>query len=173
VRTALLLAISVSLRTAATTAQVSTPSTNPPVIVQATLTAAGSPAFHLKAVVTEQGDPGPKSEIEIFWKAPDEWRRMIKSPGDFSQTLIVSGNKVFEQDSGDYFPLWLRTVATVIVDPKPVLDAFRPGDIVLTKANGASDESGKACFPNRPKCASTGRLDCGKRWQRQATPWIS
>ncbi|HKN60567.1 MAG TPA: hypothetical protein VJW93_05300 [Candidatus Acidoferrales bacterium] len=151
----MLLAIAATLRTTATTAQVSTPSTNPPVVVQATLTAAGSPAFHLKAVVTEQGDPGPKSEVEIFWKAPNEWRRTIESPGDFSQTLIVAGDKVFEQDSGDYFPLWLRTLASVIVDPKPVLDAFRPGDIVLTKANGASDESGKSCFPDRPKLCMT------------------
>ncbi|HUJ30452.1 MAG TPA: hypothetical protein VLY23_04180 [Candidatus Acidoferrum sp.] len=109
----------------------------------------------MRAVVTEQGDPGPKSEINIFWKAPDDWRRTIESPGDFSQTLIVAGNKVFEQDSGDYFPLWLRTLATAMVDPKPVLDAFRPGDIVLTKASGASDESGKACFPDRPKLCVT------------------
>jgi hypothetical protein len=31
------------------------------------------------------------------------------------------------------------------VDPQPILDAIRPGDLVLTKANGAVNESGIKC----------------------------
>ena len=128
-----------------------------PSIVQATLTAPGDPPFHLKAIVTELGDPTSRTEVEIFWMAPDKWRRTIQSQTEFSQTLIVNGDKVFEHDSDGYFPLWSQTLVTAIVDPKPVLDVFRPGDRLFTKANGASDESGRVCFSGTSKMCVTGR----------------
>ena len=81
----------------------------------------------------------------MYWLAPNIWQRSIDSP-HFSQTLIQNGEKVFEHDSDSYFPLDLRTLATALVDPLPVLDAVRPGDAVRTKANGASDESGVVCY---------------------------
>jgi outer membrane lipoprotein-sorting protein len=77
--------------------------TNVPSIVQATLVAPGSTPFHLKATITERGDPTYAARVEIFWLAPDKWRRTIQSQ-EFSQTLIVNGDKVFEQDSDDSFP---------------------------------------------------------------------
>lgn len=117
-----------------------------PALVQPTLTAPGSLPFHLKALITERGDPASKTEVEIFWVAPDKWRRTIQSQTEFSQTLIVNGDKVFEQDSDDYFPLGFQTLATAMVDPKPVLDAVRPGDRLETKANGGANESGTVCL---------------------------
>jgi hypothetical protein len=93
------------------------------------------------------------AQVEMYWVASDKWRRTIESRG-FSQTLIVNGNKVFEQDSDSYFPLGLETLVTAMVDPKPLLDAYRPGDTLLTKANGASDESGLICYdPGHKLCA--------------------
>ncbi|MFZ3339747.1 MAG: energy transducer TonB [Terriglobales bacterium] len=124
----------------------STPAPLTPTIVQATLTGPGSRPFHLKAEITERGDPDSKTDVEIFWMAPDKWRRTIRSKTEFSQTLIVNGDQVFEQDSDDYFPLWSRTLVTAMVDPKVVLDAVRPGDRLQTKANGMADESGRLCF---------------------------
>jgi hypothetical protein len=118
-----------------------------PIVVQGTLIAPGSTPFHLKAVITEGGDPAPIARVEMFWVAPDKWRRVIQSDV-FGQTLVVNGDKVFEQDADDYFPLGLQTLLTAMVDPKPVLDAFRPGDMVHTKANGASSESGAISFGN-------------------------
>ena len=88
--------------------------------------------------------------------APDKWRRVIKSQTEFSQTLIVNGNRSFEQDSDEYFPLWSQTLVGAMVDPTPVLNAYRPGEMLLTKANGASDESGKVCFPDNPKMCMSG-----------------
>jgi len=115
-------------------------------IAQATLTTPGSRPFHMKAVITERGDPTSKTEVEIFWAAPDKWRRTIQSQTEFSQTLVVNGDRVFEKDSDDYFPLWSRTLVTAMVDPKVVLDAYRPGDRLITKANGSAQESGTICF---------------------------
>jgi hypothetical protein len=88
----------------------------------------------------------------MYWLSPDRYQRTIVST-DFSQTLVVNGTKVFEKDSSDYFPLQLRTFVTAMVDPQPILDAVRPGDQVLTKANGAVNESGVRCFgPNGAMC---------------------
>jgi hypothetical protein len=43
-----------------------------------------------------------------------------------------------------------------MVDPKPVLNALRPGDRLMTKANGASKESGVVCFSaNGGMCGRT------------------
>jgi hypothetical protein len=119
--------------------------TSTPIIVQATLIAPGSTPFHLKATITEMGDPDPKTLVEIYWVSEKKWRRTIQSE-DFSQTLVVNGGKVSEEDSEDYFPIGLQTLVTAMVDPKPILDAWHPGDRVLTKANGASRESGEVCY---------------------------
>jgi hypothetical protein len=121
------------------------PAGSSPSVVQATLTAPGSAPFQLKAIITEGHEPDPIAHVEMFWVSPDKWRRTIKSD-DFSQTLIVNGDKVFEEDSGDYFPLGLQTLVAAMVDPKPILDALRPGDRLQTKANGASSESGAVSF---------------------------
>jgi Gram-negative bacterial TonB protein C-terminal len=124
-----------------------------PSVEQATLIEAGSFPFHLKAAISEKGDPTSKAYVEIYWVAPDKWRRTIRSQ-EFSQTLVVNGSRVFEQDSDDYFPLGLQTLAVAMVDPRPVLQGFRPGDTLLTKANGASTEDGVVCYsPDRRLCS--------------------
>lgn len=124
------------------------PSVTSPIrdVVQSTLTTPGSTPFHLKATITEgRNEEAAYAQIELFWIAPDKFRRIIHSH-NFNQTLIVNGTSVFEEDSPDYFPLQLHTLITAMTDPKPVLDAVRFGDRVLTKANGAVNESGITCF---------------------------
>jgi len=121
------------------------------VLVQGKLTEPDATPFHLQAVVTENVDPNVHVDVEMFWVAPDKWRRTIKSD-EFSQTLIVNGEKTFEQDSDDYFPLGIRVLATALVDPTDVVNALRPGDLVRTKANGKADESGKRCAPSGGAC---------------------
>ena len=123
---------------------------------QATLTEPGGVPFSLQAVITERGDPNEHVDIQMSWVAPDKWRRTIKSQ-EFSQTLIVNGDKAFEQDSDNYLPLGIQVLARAMVDPKPIVDALRPGDPVLTKANGAADESGRICFPPTFKMCGTGQ----------------
>jgi hypothetical protein len=115
---------------------------------------AGNAPFQLKATFTEGNDPDPVGHVEILWLAPDKWRRTLDAD-QFSQTLIVNDDKVFEQDSDDYFPVGLNALVTAMVDPKPILYAHRPEDRLATKANGQSFESGVICFgPNRTLCVS-------------------
>lgn len=120
-----------------------------PSIVQAVLTSPGNLPFHLSAAITERADFNEHIDLEMYWASPNRWRRTILSQ-DFSQTLIVNGDRVFEQDSDEYFPLGLQTLATALVDPRPLLDLWRPGNQLVTKGNGASDESGKTCFGAKP-----------------------
>ena len=112
------------------------PSATSPIhdVVQSQLIAPDSPPFHLTANIRLSNDR-TYAKIEMYWLAPDKYRRTIDAL-DFKQTLVVNGDQVFEQDSPDYFPLLLHTLVSAMVDPNPILDAIRPGDLVTTKANG-------------------------------------
>jgi len=88
-------------------------------IEQSRITVTGAPPFHLRATVMEATNPendGYRGEIEEYWAAPNKWKRTVKT-GRFSQTLIVNGEKTSEQITGDYYPNWLRTLVTAILDP--------------------------------------------------------
>lgn len=83
------------------------------------ITVAGSRPFILRAKVLETTNPTNdeyKAEIEEYWAAPDKWRRTVKTP-NFSETLIVNGEKRSEQLTGDYYPNWLRDIVAAIFDP--------------------------------------------------------
>jgi hypothetical protein len=84
------------------------------------ITLPGSKPFHLKATIAEIDSPDSdyKAEIEMYWVAADRWRRTIKSP-EFSQTMIVNGDKVSEQNQGDYFPRWLDDFVVAIFQLAP------------------------------------------------------
>ncbi len=127
---------------------------SPPSVVQASLTAPGSPAFHLKATIIDKDDPANPTNVEMFWVSATKWRREIKSQ-DFSQTLIVNGKDIYDNHSDDYIPLVIETLVTAMTDPKPLLATVRPGDTVLTKSNGAADESGVLCFGPAQKGSRT------------------
>lgn len=122
-------------------------------VVQAWLIEPGSTPFYLQGVITERGDPNEHIDVEMSWLAPDKWKRTIKSQ-EFSQTLVINGEKVFEQDSADYMPLAIQVLTTAMVDPRPIVAAVRPGDHIITRANGRSGENGKVCFdPGGKMCA--------------------
>jgi hypothetical protein len=54
-------------------------------------------------------------------------------------------------------PLPISVLAIAMVNPQSVLEAFRPGDIARTKANGLADESGRVCFSANSKMCMTSR----------------
>jgi hypothetical protein len=92
-------------------------------IEQSQLTLKGSRPFHLKARIVEAtnlDNDGYKADVEEYWLAPNRWRRTLKT-SDFSQTLIVNGDKVSEQIHGGYYPHWLYTMVNAILDPGAAL----------------------------------------------------
>lgn len=93
-------------------------------IEQSQITVPGARPFHLRAKVVEATNPnndGYNAEIEEYWVAPDKWKRTIKA-ANFSQTVIVNGQKTAEQSVGDYYPNWLHTLVSAIFDPGAALE---------------------------------------------------
>ena len=94
-------------------------------VERSTLNQIGTKPFHMKAMLA----PTKASEraanrtgtVEIWWAAPDLWRRELHSP-EFQQIEIVNGAREWQKNDGDYFPEWLREVAVALIDPVPSLD---------------------------------------------------
>ena len=103
------------------------------------ITAPGSPPFHLKAVVSEPGNRNSdyQGEIEEYWVNPDKWHRTVKT-SNFSQTIIVNGDNVYEQTVGDYYPFWLRNIVTALIDLVP--DDFSPKGNIQVRRPAETNE---------------------------------
>lgn len=85
-----------------------------------TLTTPDARPFHLKlsAVDTLSNSSEFRAELELWWAAPDKWRREVKSPL-FTQTAVQDGRHYFESNSSGYLPYWLQEVIQESVDPIP------------------------------------------------------
>jgi TonB family protein len=76
--------------------------------------------FHIKVSVAEKDSPDSdyKADIEEYWVSPNKWSRTVATP-DFSQKVIMNGDRYYESNTGDYDPMWLRNVITALFDPIP------------------------------------------------------
>jgi hypothetical protein len=114
-----------------------------------TLAEPGAPSFHLKlgAKDTTMRNPEYNGEIEIWWAAPDKWRRTVKSPA-FTQVAVQNEGRYYESNSAsDYLPYWLDELIRGSIDPIPVAslanasaDEDRPGCRNWEIAHGSGDE---------------------------------
>ena len=78
----------------------------------------GAQPFHLRLTISQPaGSNSPyAATVEEYWKTGKDWTRSINAPG-FRQHLAVKDGKVYEEDDGDYYPLWLRSFVTAAIDP--------------------------------------------------------
>ncbi len=92
-------------------------------VEQSSLTAPGSPPFHMKLQVSDVRKEHHEFDtaIEIWWAAPDKWRREIKS-SLFSQTAVQDGQQYSESNSADYLPWWLHNIIRESLDPLPLAE---------------------------------------------------
>jgi hypothetical protein len=107
-------------------------------VEQSSLTSPDSKPFHLRATLAENGEPGSdyQAKIEEYWVSRKKWRRIIESP-EFSQTLIQNADRVFEKNTGDYYPHWLNTFVTALFNPLPMLDILKKTDSSIPKPHGS------------------------------------
>jgi TonB family protein len=119
-------------------------------VAESKLTTPGSTPFHLKARIAEKDSPDSdlKADVEVLWVSALKWRRTIQSP-DFSQKLIVNGDQVSEQDTGDYYPFWLHELVTGIVDPLPMLVSLQQTNAQINKASGSEQSTSCARFQSK------------------------
>lgn len=91
-------------------------------VEKSTLDQPGTRPFHLKAsfAPSQERDRSTNrvGEVEIWWQAPNKWRRELRSP-EFHQIAIQNGDHRWEKNDGDYFPDWLRELVVAIVQPIP------------------------------------------------------
>jgi len=100
----------------------------------------GANPFHLKATLVESTNPDSvyTAEIEEYWASPQKWRRRISSE-KFSQTIIQTTGQTIEQNTGDYYPLWLRNMVAALVDPIPMFDELKQINAHLGDENAQSE----------------------------------
>jgi len=105
---------------------------------QSQLTLPGSKPFHLHAVIRETAEPNSdyQAKIDEYWVSPTKWKRAIESR-EFSQTLVVNGDAVSEQDKGDYFPYWLKNFVTALTDPLPMMSVLKQSNVQVGKPQGS------------------------------------
>lgn len=121
-----------------------------------TLTAPDTPAFHLKAVITETTNPESdyKADVEEYWVTPEKWKRTVKSP-EFSQTVVVNGDKYFEQDSGEYYPQWLRELVSALFEPLPMVEQLKQTKSEIMAPSGGAHSISCARFESKVGAAPT------------------
>lgn len=94
-------------------------------IEEATLDQSGTHPFHLKATLAPSFDrdknSGRTGEVEIWWAAPNRWKREVRSPS-FHQVEIVDGLSDWQKNEGDVFPEWLRQLSVALIRPVSNID---------------------------------------------------
>jgi hypothetical protein len=87
-----------------------------------TLAEPGAQPFHLKLTAQDNTMHNSEynAEIEIWWAAPEQWRRTVSSPM-FTQTAVQNGSRYYESNSAtDYLPYWLDELIQASTNPIPV-----------------------------------------------------
>jgi TonB family protein len=122
---------------------------------QSALTGANAKPFHLKVHLFESTNPPSpyRADIEEYWLSPRQWRRSIEAP-EFKQTLVASGEQISERNTGDYYPLWLKSFVTALFDPVPNADQWNKLDAKITQMTLSSGQRSDACARMKFKVGS-------------------
>lgn len=122
---------------------------------QSALTGPNAKPFHIRVHLFESTNPPSpyRADIEEYWVSPKQWRRSIASP-EFKQTLIASGDQIGEQNTGDYYPLWLKSFITALFDPVPNADQWNKLDAKITQIALPTGQRSDACARMKFKIGS-------------------
>jgi hypothetical protein len=96
------------------------------------LTDGGLPFHAVVEIASEKAGPEYSGRVEVWWAGPDKYRTLVTSP-KFTQEKVVNGERVFEKDTGDYYPRWLENFVLAVLDPIPVAKNFlgQPGAVMV------------------------------------------
>jgi TonB family protein len=113
---------------------------------QSALTGLNAKPFHLKVHLFESTNAASpyRGEIEEYWVSPKQWRRSIDTP-DFKQMLIANGDQISEQNTGDYYPLWLKSFITGIFELVPNADQWNQVNAKITQISLPNGQRSDAC----------------------------
>jgi TonB family protein len=110
--------------------------------VSSLITPDSSP-FHVKLHIHNLDDATLQADVEEFWTSPTLWKRTVTAPG-LRQVITVNDTGTYYENTGDYFPLWLRGFVTALFDLVPNSDLWdQPG----TRIHQMLSPSGKPYPP--------------------------
>jgi hypothetical protein len=94
-------------------------------LMKSSLTDDGPP-FHALMEISKPTDKDSPFEgtVEIYWLNASHSRVTVTSK-NFQQTRIVNRDAVEEQNTGDFYPGWLRNYALALLDPLHRAELFR------------------------------------------------
>lgn len=87
----------------------------------------GKQPFHLVLEIAPEAMERPHQRVapasmtgsmEVFWAGPGRYKVVLETPS-FRQTKTVEGNRVEEQDEGEFYPRWLDNFADALLEPVP------------------------------------------------------
>jgi hypothetical protein len=115
-------------------------------LAKGSLLGEGARPFHIYVSVSEPENPASpyQGTIEEWWASPSQWRREVTAKDGMRQTIVVADGKKTERDEGDYFPLWLNSFITAIINPVPDAAAWAAsgGSIEqITMPNGGKSDA--------------------------------
>lgn len=115
-------------------------------VEQSSITRGDAKPFHLKVHIFESTNPSSEyhAEIEEFWMSEQQWRRSIDSPS-FKQTIIVNGDRISEENNGEYYPLWLKDFVFGIFDPVPHAEQWRAADAKVVQLSSPNKQVSQTC----------------------------
>ena len=89
------------------------------------LTYHGSP-FHAILTISQPNDKGSpfQGSVEVYWASSSQYRIVVASK-TFKQTRIVNGDQVEEDNTGDFYPTWLRNYVDALMNPLPRAEEFQ------------------------------------------------
>lgn len=101
-------------------------------LARSSLTTPGSAPFHLRLVIAEPENPQSPytGTVELWWVSPQQWRREITGPENLHQLIIMNNGAKTEQDTGDYFPLWLDSFVVAVLDPVSNVSVWSASGII-------------------------------------------
>lgn len=105
--------------------------------VIASLTVNGTP-FHAEMKITgAKLEPQYEGAVSVDWVSPTKYRIEVRS-ADFHQVQTVDQSQFQEQTEGDFYPGWLHSFVTALLDPL----AIKPLLLDPKASIGASQSSG-------------------------------
>jgi hypothetical protein len=116
-------------------------------LAKGSLLGEGARPFHIYVSVSEPENPASpyQGTIEEWWASPSQWRREVTAKGGMRQTIVVADGKKTERDEGNYFPLWLNSFITAIINPVPDAAAWAASGGAIEQITMPNGDKSDAC----------------------------
>jgi hypothetical protein len=89
------------------------------------LTYDGLPFHAILAISQPNDSQSPyQGTVEVYWASASQYR-VVATSKTFQQTRIVNGDQIEEDNTGDFYPGWLRNYVRALMDPLPRAEEFR------------------------------------------------